>query len=138
MTPAAILEELRVELALPTDNMLALSKARQLAAREGFGETAQSLVATAASELATNILRYGGGGEIILRRIQDGARHGVEIRAEDHGPGIADLESAMRDNFSTGKSLGLGLPGVKRIMDEFSIDTRVGEGTLCVARMWRR
>jgi len=138
MTPARTLHEVSVELELPTDNAMAVSAARRLAAEAGFGETDQSLYATAVSELATNALRYGGGGQVTLRIIEAEARTGVEVLALDHGPGIRDVERAMQDHFTTGKSLGLGLPGVKRIMDELSIDSKPGVGTLCIARKWRR
>jgi serine/threonine-protein kinase RsbT len=138
MTPARISEEIHIELELPMDNMLAITSARQLAVRAGFGETEQSLIATAVSELATNILRYGGGGEVVLRLIHEGNRDGLEIVAEDQGPGIQNIEQAMQDHFSTGQSLGLGLPGVKRLMDEFIVKSKPGEGTQCIARKWRR
>jgi len=144
MTPVSIREETLVELTLPSDNALAISAAKRLAMQAGFDETGQSLIATAVSELATNIIRYGGGGEVALRLIHEldetgrCGREGVEILAEDHGPGIRNVEKAMQDHFSTGKSLGLGLPGVKRLMDEFYINSKPGVGTLCLARKWRR
>jgi serine/threonine-protein kinase RsbT len=138
VTPARVVEETRVELSLPTDNALAISLARRLAAQAGFDEVGQSLFATAVSELATNVLRYGGGGEALLRLIEEPGRQGVEVVAQDHGPGIRNVERAMQDHYSTGRSLGLGLPGVKRIMDEFTIDSKPGVGTLCIARKWRR
>ena len=138
MTPARVVEESRVELSLPTDNAMAISLARRLADQAGFDEVGQSLFATAVSELATNVLRYGGGGEVLLRLIEEPGRQGVEVVAQDHGPGIRNIERAMQDHYSTGRSLGLGLPGVKRIMDEFTIDSKPGVGTLCIARKWRR
>ncbi|MBU1041393.1 MAG: anti-sigma regulatory factor [Proteobacteria bacterium] len=144
MTPAHVSEEVHVELNLSTDNALAITSARRLAGRAGFDEAGQSLIATAVSELATNIIRYGGGGEVVLRLIHEQGevgqpgRDGVEVVAEDHGPGIRNIERAMQDHFSTGKSLGLGLPGVKRLMDEFFINSKPGVGTLCIARKWRR
>lgn len=138
MTDSYSSEECRVPLDLPTDNVMAISAARRLAAQAGFGETEQHLIATAVSELATNILRYVGSGEMVLRLIHEPGRSGMEVLALDHGPGILDLDMAMRDHFSTGHSLGLGLPGVKRIMDEFSINSKPGEGTQCIARKWRK
>lgn len=138
MTESYVSEECRVALDLPTDNVGAIGAAKRMAAQAGFGETEQHLIATAVSELATNILRYAGSGEVVLRLIHEPSRMGMEVLALDHGPGIADIDAAMRDSFSTGNSLGLGLPGVRRIMDEFSIDSKPGEGTRCLARKWRR
>ncbi len=138
MTPARVSEEVHIDLALPSDNAGAICSAKRLAAQAGFDEAGQSLIATAVSELATNIIRYGGGGEVVLRLIHEPGRDGLEILAQDHGPGIRNIERAMQDHFSTGKSLGLGLPGVKRLMDEFFINSKPGVGTLCIARKWRR
>ena len=102
----------------------------------GFDETPSRLIATAVSELARNILKYARSGEIRLRQVQGGSGRGIEIEAMDRGPGIADPEAAMRDHFSSGGTLGLGLPGVKRMMDEFSLDSRPGEGTRVTAVKW--
>jgi len=121
----------------PVDNALAISAARQLCAAIGFAETDQFLIATVVSELATNIIHYAGHGEIILKRVQDGARCGIEVLAKDNGPGIADLEMALTDNYSTGGTLGLGLPSVKRIMDEFSLESAPGQGVRCLSRKWK-
>jgi serine/threonine-protein kinase RsbT len=111
--------------------------ARHLAARAGFDEVSQFLIATAASELATNIVNYAKAGEVTLRIVQRDQRLGVEIIARDNGPGIRNIEEAMQDNFSTTKgSLGLGLPSVKRIMDEFKIESQPGSGTVVSARKW--
>ena len=94
------------------------------------------MISTAVSELARNILKYAGRGEIRLRRVDGPAGRGIEIQAEDNGPGIPDPEAAMRDHYSSSGTLGLGLPGVKRLMDEFSLESRVGEGTRVTARKW--
>ncbi len=83
-----------------------------------------------------NILKYAGSGEIRLRRVTGADGRGVEIEAIDQGPGIADCEEAMNDHFSSGGTLGLGLPGVKRMMDEFSLESTPGEGTRVTARKW--
>ncbi|NJB69429.1 serine/threonine-protein kinase RsbT [Desulfobaculum xiamenense] len=130
--------ECRVDLVDLSDTGAALSTARLMAKEAGFEETDQYLIATAVSELATNIIRYAGRGAVNIRIIQDDERTGLEVIAQDSGPGIEDIEQAMQDNYSTGNSLGLGLPGVKRIMDEFTIESRVGQGTTCTARKWRR
>ena len=133
----SIIEESRVDLCDLSDSGAAIGAARHMAARAGFGETEQCLIATAVSELATNIIRYAGSGEVTVRAVRDGRREGVEVVALDRGPGISDVAKAMQENYSTGNSLGLGLPGVKRIMDEFTIDSTPGRGTRCVARKWR-
>jgi len=108
-----------------------------LYAREtGFDETPSRLIATAVSELARNILKYAGTGEVRLRQVQKTRGRGIEIEAIDHGPGIADCEAAMEDHFSSSGTLGLGLPGVKRMMDEFSLESEPGQGTRVTARKW--
>jgi len=108
-----------------------------LYAREaGFDETASQMIATAVSELLRNILKYASSGEIRLRRVKGVGRRGIEIEVADRGPGIADCEAAMQDHFSSGGSLGLGLPGVKRMMDEFSLESAPGEGTRVTVRKW--
>jgi serine/threonine-protein kinase RsbT len=94
-------------------------------------------VATAASELANNLWMHAWpGGHIGLRLLQGGVRRGVELLSDDRGPGIADLAQAMTEGYSSGGSLGCGLPGVQRLMDEFSIDSALGRGTRVVARKW--
>jgi serine/threonine-protein kinase RsbT len=108
-----------------------------LYAREaGFDETPSRLIGTAVSELVRNILKYAVTGEIRLRRVKGKEGRGIEIEATDRGPGIEDCEAAMNDHFSSGGTLGLGLPGVKRMMDEFSLDSALGEGTRVTARKW--
>ncbi len=102
----------------------------------GFDETPSQMIATAVSELVRNILKYAGTGEIRLRRVKGLGRRGIEIEAVDRGPGIADCEAAMHDHFSSGGTLGLGLPGVKRMMDEFSLESTPGEGTRVTTRKW--
>jgi len=102
----------------------------------GFDETSSRMIATAVSELARNILKYAGTGDIRLRKIEGRSGRGVEIEAVDRGPGIEDSEAAMRDNFSSGGTLGLGLPGVKRLMDDFSLESTLGEGTRVTAVKW--
>ncbi|TIH12955.1 anti-sigma regulatory factor [Marinifilum sp. JC120] len=132
-----VLEQEEIELAHISDNVLALSAARHMAERIGFNEVEQSLIATAVSELSTNAVRYGRGGVLILRHISNCKREGIEVEATDSGPGIADIDQALTDSYSTAQSLGLGLPGVKRIMDEFVIESSEECGTQCLARKWR-
>ena len=102
----------------------------------GFGETPSRMIATAVSELVRNILKYAGSGEFLLRRVEAPGRRGIEIEVSDHGPGIADVDAAMSDHFSSGGTLGLGLPGVKRMMDDFSLESAPGRGTRVTARKW--
>lgn len=96
-----------------------------------------SEVATTVSELATNVIKYAGGGEVWIEYLSERGEQGVRVTVIDRGPGIADLESALMDHFSTGQSLGLGLPGVRRLMDEFSISTSA-QGTRVTVTKWRR
>ena len=102
----------------------------------GFDETPSRMIATAVSELARNILKYAGTGEIRLRQVEGRVGLGIEIEAVDRGPGIADPKAAMQDHFSSGGTLGLGLPGVKRMMDEFSLESTLGKGTRVTAVKW--
>jgi serine/threonine-protein kinase RsbT len=98
----------------------------------------QTKLVTAASELARNTIKYGGGGEVHLDSLEDGFKRGVGLIFVDNGPGIADLEQALRDGFTSGGGLGLGLGGSKRLADEFEIDSRPGEGTAVSIVKWKR
>ncbi|MBP1760573.1 MAG: rsbT [Firmicutes bacterium] len=123
----------------PIDNEAVVIMTRKLAKNAGFQLTDEVMIATAASELATNILRYAQQGEITVTIIQINDTHqtGIEIYAQDQGPGIRDLQMAMKDNYSTSKmSLGMGLPSVERIMDEFEIESELGHGTRVLTRKW--
>jgi serine/threonine-protein kinase RsbT len=130
--------ERRITLFDQSDKEQVIMTARCLAVEAGFDETNQVLIATAASELATNIVKYAKEGEVILKIIQRDRQLGIEIIARDDGPGIRDIEQVMQDNFSTSKgSLGLGLPSVQRIMDEFKIESQQGHGTIVSTLKWR-
>jgi serine/threonine-protein kinase RsbT len=120
------------------DIITARQEARELAAEMGFSRSDQTVITTAISELARNIVCYAERGEVVLRTIRQGRKPGILIIARDDGPGIPDIEQAMRDGFSTGKSLGLGLPGARRLMDEFEIVSTVGKGTTITMRKWVR
>ncbi|MET0980771.1 MAG: anti-sigma regulatory factor [Telluria sp.] len=111
---------------------------RERAVGIGLSLVDQTKLITAASELARNTIKYGGGGEVCLDKLVDGLRHGVGLLFIDAGPGIPDLQQALRDGFTTGGGLGLGLGGSKRLVDEFDIDTRPGEGTAIVVVKWKR
>lgn len=130
-------QEFDFELSEPADNAQVVYAAKRLAAQLGFDESEQFLIATAVSELGTNILRYANRGRITLRMIQENNRTGIEVTAEDYGPGIVNIDEAMQEHFSSGRGLGLGLPSVRRIMDEFAIESKPGQGTRIVARKWR-
>ncbi|MGI4720364.1 MAG: anti-sigma regulatory factor [Janthinobacterium lividum] len=98
----------------------------------------QTKLVTAASELARNTIKYGGGGEVHLDSLSDGIRNGIKLLFVDAGPGIPDIDSALRDGFTTGGGLGLGLGGSRRLVDEFEIDSRPGEGTAVQVVKWKR
>jgi len=120
------------------DLVRAREQGRVLAGQLGFQHSDLTLVATAISELARNILRYARRGGIVLRRAEDGGVPGIVIIARDEGPGIPDLNRAMEPGYSTAGGLGLGLPGVRRIMDEFEIVSEVGHGTVVTVTKWKR
>ncbi len=120
------------------DIVTARQKGRELAAASGLSVTEQTLVATAISEVARNIVVYAQRGEVVLTALEDHGRRGVMVVARDEGPGIANLELAMRDGYSSSNSLGMGLPGAKRLMDEFELSSTVGKGTTITMRKWVR
>jgi len=108
-----------------------------MAAAIGFRLIDQTRLATVASELARNVVKYARRGQMILQRWEDArGRHGIRMIFEDRGPGIPDIEAAMRDGFTTGRGLGKGLPGSKRLMDEFEIQSEVGKGTRITVVRW--
>ena len=134
-----ILKRKTVRLAQSFDNELVIYHMRSMLSEAGFHKTDEYILAAAASELATNIVRYTPGGEMDICLVRDArGRTGVEVLASDSGPGIPDIEAAMREHYSSERgSLGMGLPSVKRIMDEFAIESVVGLGTRVRARKWR-
>jgi serine/threonine-protein kinase RsbT len=130
--------EISISIEQDGDIVAARQKGRELCAEMGFGNTDRTLIATAVSEVARNIVSYAGRGEILLRGIDDGGRRGILVVARDEGPGIADTALALRDGYSTGNSLGLGLPGARRLMDEFELVSTLGVGTTVTMRKWLR
>jgi serine/threonine-protein kinase RsbT len=120
------------------DVLLARQRARALAQPLRFSSSELTLIATAISELARNIVTYAGSGDIVLRMVRRGKTSGLQVVARDQGPGIADLERAMEDGYSTSGSLGLGLPGSKRLMNEFDIVSAAGKGTTITMVKWER
>jgi len=110
---------------------------RQRAVDLGFNLVDQTKIVTAASELARNTLQYGGGGTLTLEAVEEGGRRGLRLIFEDHGPGISNIELAMKDGYSTGGGLGLGLSGARRLSNEFHLYSRPGEGTRVTIVRWR-
>ena len=119
------------------DIVSARQEGRALALSLGFSQTDSTLIATAISELARNIVTYARTGEIRIRSLTTSPKHGILVIAKDSGPGIANVRLALQDGYSTSGSLGLGLPGVKRLVDEFELDSTVGEGTTVKIKKWK-
>jgi serine/threonine-protein kinase RsbT len=130
--------EIRVAINSDQDIVSARQKGRGMANELGFSSGDATLIATAISELARNIVSYARKGEITLKVVNGLNRQGIAVIASDDGPGIADIRQALRDGFSTSGSLGLGLPGVRRLMDEFDISSQPGRGTVVAVKKWRQ
>jgi len=130
-------DEVRIAIRTDADIVAARQAARQLAARLGFSRTDLTILATAVSEVARNIVRFAGAGEVVVELI-DGPRQGVQIVARDAGPGIPDVDLALTDGYSTYDGLGLGLPGARRLMDEFAVASEPGRGTTVTMTKWRQ
>jgi serine/threonine-protein kinase RsbT len=131
-------EEVQVAINSDQDIVSARQKGRQMATELGFSTGDATLIATAISELARNIVAYARRGQITLRMLNGLNRRGISVMASDDGPGIPDIHQALRDGFSTSGSLGLGLPGVRRLMDEFEIASQPGRGTRVAVKKWRQ
>lgn len=127
-----------VSIASDVDVVTARQTGRRVAESVGFSGSDLTMISTAISELARNIIRYAVTGEVVVSPISEGSRVGVMVVARDNGPGIPDLDLAMRDGYTTGTGMGLGLPGARRLMDEFAIASQVGEGTTVVVKKWTR
>jgi serine/threonine-protein kinase RsbT len=119
------------------DVVLVRQATRKLSAEIGFSLVDQTKMITAASELARNTLDYGGGGTVRLESLQDGPRKGLRLTFEDQGPGIPDVALALTDGYTTGKGMGMGLSGSRRLVNEFDIQSRVGEGTRVTITRWK-
>ncbi|WP_414512539.1 anti-sigma regulatory factor [Nostoc sp. PCC 9305] len=126
-----------IDIQSSTDVVLVRQSVRQLAVEIGFGLVDQTKIITAASELARNTLDYGGGGTVKVETLQEGRRRGLRLTFEDRGPGIPDIELALKDGFTTGNGLGMGLGGAKRLANEFEIQSAVGEGTRIIIVRWK-
>ena len=131
-------DEISGAIAGEADIVVARAEGRALAARLGFSRTDATLIATAISEVGRNVLVHAGGGEIALAEETASERTGIVVVARDRGPGIADVPQAMSDGYATKNGLGLGLPGTRRLMDDFAIETEVGRGTTVTMRKWRQ
>jgi len=127
----------RLELRSSSDVVHVRQKVRTWAVEAGFSLVDQTKMVTAASELARNTIDYGGGGAVSLELIEEGSRRGLRVAFEDQGPGIADIDKALTDHYTTGNGLGLGLGGARRLVNEFDIRSRVGEGTRVVITRWK-
>ena len=121
----------------PEDIVRMRQVVREYAIRQGFSLVDQTKIVTAASELARNTMVYGGGGELTVQPLSEAARRGLRLTFSDQGPGIPDIAQAMKDGFTTGGGLGLGLGGAKRLSNEFAIASRVGEGTRVELTRWK-
>jgi RNA polymerase sigma factor (sigma-70 family) len=136
--PSTVDGEARIPIRRDADVVAARQQARELARRAGFSATDLTLIATAVSEVTRNIVRFAERGEVTVRLVETAGRRGVTIVARDAGPGIADVEAAAQDGYSTYGGMGLGLPGSRRLMDEFAIESRPGEGTTVTMTKWAR
>jgi serine/threonine-protein kinase RsbT len=129
--------DIRIPVASDADIVPARAQGRELATRLGFSKTDTTLIATAISEIARNIVVHVGEGEISIEPIDEEVRCGLLVVARDSGPGIRDVEAALRTGHGSRNGLGLGLPGARRLMDEFDIETTLGVGTTVTMKKWR-
>lgn len=113
------------------------NRVKEYGVKIGMSILNQTKLITATSELVRNLLKYGGGGRVIIESVNNGRDNGVRVTFIDNGPGIADISLAMKDGYSTGKSLGLGLPGTKRLVNEFDIKSELGNGTTVTITKWK-
>ena len=130
-------DEVRIRIAEDTDLIPARAEGRALAERQGFTRTDATLIATAISEIARNIVVHVGEGDMVIRALDEGRRCGVLVIARDRGPGIRDVGAAVQFGYADGAGLGLGLPGARRLMDEFKLDSSPETGTTVTMVKWR-
>jgi serine/threonine-protein kinase RsbT len=127
---------MRLEIRTEEDIIISRAAAKELAREVGFGIVDQTKIATAISELTRNIVKYAGDGLLYLEVVSRNQQPGLEITCEDRGPGIVDIEAALREGYTTGKGLGMGLPGARKLMDDFELTSTVNQGTRVVVRKW--
>lgn len=127
----------RLEIRSADDVVKVRQQTRMMAVEAGLSLVDQTKIITAASELARNTLDYGGGGDFLGEVLEDGGRRGLKLTFEDHGPGIPDIQQALKDGYTSGSGLGLGLGGARRLSNEFSIDSKVGVGTKVTITRWK-
>jgi serine/threonine-protein kinase RsbT len=130
-------DEIRVKIASDADMLPARAHGRALALKLGFSRTDATLIATAISEIARNIVVHVGSGEMVMRPLREEDRHGLTVIASDSGPGIGDLEVALEQGYASRNGLGLGLPGARRLMDDFEVQSERGRGTTITMTKWR-
>ena len=132
-----VLSKVEMQIAREQDVVPYRNRIKECATKIGMGLVNQTKLITAASELLRNMLRYAGGGMAIIEVVNEGRENGVRLVFKDKGPGIANIELAMRDGYSTGKSLGLGLPGTKRLVSQFDIQSTPNVGTTVTVTKWK-
>lgn len=130
--------EVRVTIRTSADVVAARQEARTLALQAGFSVCDSTLITTAISEITRNVLEYAQQGEVTISLLKNGVKNGVKIVVNDQGPGIANIAQVMKDGYSSRHGLGIGLPGTKRLMDEFEIRSRLGVGTTVTMKKWNR
>jgi len=130
--------EVRVKIGAASDVVIARESAREIAFLAGFDVSDSTLITTAISEMTRNILQYASSGEVTISLLINGSKNGVKIVAKDEGPGIEDISQVMQDGYSSQKGMGIGLPGAKRLMDEFEIRSTPGKGTTITMMKWTR
>lgn len=132
-----VLSSDKIPISKELDMVVFRNRLKELAIKIGMGLVNQTKLITAASELSRNMLRYANGGTVLMEIIKGPTQNGLRVTFSDKGPGITDVTQAMRDGFSTGKSLGLGLPGAKRLVSDFEIKSTVGKGTTIIITKWK-
>jgi serine/threonine-protein kinase RsbT len=130
------IDQAHIRIRTSADIIVARQQSRAIASLLGFSNSDLTMITTAISEVARNIVEYAYEGQVTITLISEGTKTGVKIVVSDEGPGIADIPAAMRDGFSTGQRLGIGLPGARRLMDAFEIASEVGKGTTVVMKKW--
>jgi serine/threonine-protein kinase RsbT len=136
MTTLSTERPVRVRIAAEADVLAAVLQATEFCRKAGLRDDRRTRIATAVSELARNIIKYADAGEVRVRSVEDAHRKGIEVVVHDRGPGIEDIERALDDHYSSSGTLGLGLPGVRRLMDDFDIESEPGKGTRITVVLW--